>query len=240
MEIHKPKPVRSWRELFSEIGIIVLGVSIALAAEQAVETLHNRDRAATARANIRAEIATELGRMNAREATEACVARRLDEVDGLIAASAAGKLPPDALWIGQPVAYIMIDGKYRAAVQSGAVSLFGDQEQAAYAGLYAVFVTYWEQVQEEAKAWGDLRTLEKHPAPSPVLDWQLRSAMQRARIARYSVDLSRENALRTATVIGVTPARARSIPMPSPCIPLHTAREKALKLRSHNFDAPVP
>jgi len=39
MEIHKPKPVHSWREFFKEYAIIVLGVLTALAAEQTVESL---------------------------------------------------------------------------------------------------------------------------------------------------------------------------------------------------------
>ena len=33
MDIHKPKPVHNWRELLTEIGTIVIGVLIALAAE---------------------------------------------------------------------------------------------------------------------------------------------------------------------------------------------------------------
>jgi hypothetical protein len=37
VEIHKPKPVHSWRELLTEIGVVVIGVCIALAAEQTVE-----------------------------------------------------------------------------------------------------------------------------------------------------------------------------------------------------------
>ena len=42
MDIHKPKSIRNWREFLTEIGTIVLGVSIALAAEQAVEWWHWR------------------------------------------------------------------------------------------------------------------------------------------------------------------------------------------------------
>ena len=42
MEIHKPKPWHGWREFLREVGTIVLGVLIAIAAEQAVEALHHR------------------------------------------------------------------------------------------------------------------------------------------------------------------------------------------------------
>jgi hypothetical protein len=40
MEFHKPKPVRSWRELLTEIGIIMIGVLLALGGEQTVEAIH--------------------------------------------------------------------------------------------------------------------------------------------------------------------------------------------------------
>jgi hypothetical protein len=241
MEIHKPKAVHSWREFLKEYAIIVLGVITALLGEQAVEKLHDRARATEARASIREEIARNLGYMNVREASEACMTRRLDEVDGLIATSAAGKLPQEPLWIGQPVAFIMLDGKYKAAIQSGAVSLFDDGEQAAYTSLYAMFVTYWEQSQAEMRTWADLRTLEKHPPPSPVLDWQLRSAVQQARNDRFDIELTRQVALQDAAGMGVTPARYKNFDLPSPCIPLHTPREAGAKLVSYGiYKAPVP
>src|SRR4051812_5137038 len=114
MDIHKPKPIHNWREFLKEYAIIVIGVLTALAAEQAVETLHERSRAATARASIRAEIAYNLGQMQVRNATEACITRRLNEVDALIAATAAGNLPQDALWIGRPTTTIGRDSQYKA------------------------------------------------------------------------------------------------------------------------------
>ncbi|MBV9549476.1 MAG: hypothetical protein JO256_07365, partial [Alphaproteobacteria bacterium] len=66
MEIHKPKPIHNWRELLTEIGVVVIGVCIALAAEQTVEALHAHERAAVVRANIRTEIAYNLGQMEVR------------------------------------------------------------------------------------------------------------------------------------------------------------------------------
>ena len=40
MDIHKPKPWHGWAEFLKEIGTIVIGVLIALGAEQTVEWLH--------------------------------------------------------------------------------------------------------------------------------------------------------------------------------------------------------
>src|SRR4051812_36531554 len=105
MDIHKPKPIHNWRDFLKEVGTIVLGVCIALAAEQTVETLHNRSRAAEARASVRAEIARNLSVIDEREKSDSCVEKRLNEVEDLVAASAAGKTPPTTIWLGAPVGY---------------------------------------------------------------------------------------------------------------------------------------
>jgi len=241
MDIHKPKPIRNWRELLTEIGVIVLSVCIALAAEQAVENLHNRSRAAEARANIRTEIARNLGYMDVRQTTETCMEKRLDEVDGLIAASAAGKLPQDALWIGQPRSFVMQDARYKAAVQSGAVSLFDDKEQAVYADLYGQYERYNRAVGEEEQDWANLRTLEKHPPASPTLDWQLCSALQMARTHRFTINLRRQVTLKIAAGIGVTPTPEGQSKWNSACVPLHTPRDEALKRSAvGDYNAPIP
>lgn len=40
MHIHLPKPLHGWRALIGEVGIIVIGVLIALGAEQVVTRVH--------------------------------------------------------------------------------------------------------------------------------------------------------------------------------------------------------
>jgi hypothetical protein len=57
MEVHRPKPVHGLRELAKEIGIIVVGVLIALGAEQAVEWSQRRAEVADAHEALRSEIA---------------------------------------------------------------------------------------------------------------------------------------------------------------------------------------
>src|SRR5580704_11219366 len=57
MEIHKPKPIHNWREFLTEIGVVVLGVCIALAAEQAVEAIHWHNKVVEARGVIATELA---------------------------------------------------------------------------------------------------------------------------------------------------------------------------------------
>jgi hypothetical protein len=44
MHIHLPKPLHGWREFLGEVGVIVIGVLVALGAEQVVENLHHRSQ----------------------------------------------------------------------------------------------------------------------------------------------------------------------------------------------------
>src|SRR5437868_11970983 len=95
VEIHKPKPIHNWREFLKEVGIIVLGVSIALAAEQAVEYFHWRSQVAQARTFLTAEITRDTANAISRLRTQQCTERRLDELSVILdAASGSGKLPP--------------------------------------------------------------------------------------------------------------------------------------------------
>ena len=61
MHVHLPKPLHGWREFLGEVGIIVLGVLIALGAEQIVESLHWRAEVRHAEHAMRLELAEDDG-----------------------------------------------------------------------------------------------------------------------------------------------------------------------------------
>ena len=77
MEVHRPKPVHHWREFLKEVGIIVLGVLIALSAEQSVEWLTWRAKADQAQTQLRHDAAGILDDMLERLAIQPCQDRRL-------------------------------------------------------------------------------------------------------------------------------------------------------------------
>src|SRR5262245_42512275 len=102
MDVHKSKPFHGLRDFLKEYAIIVIGVLTALAAEQSVVWLHDRQAAAEARAAVRAEVAKNLSDMQYRVATQACVEKRLDEIGDLLARTQDGVLSPQPKWVGQP------------------------------------------------------------------------------------------------------------------------------------------
>jgi hypothetical protein len=74
MEVHKPKPVHSWRELLGEIGVIVISVIIALTAEQLVEAVHWRHKVADAEAAMDRELSGNLAFAAGQLAMKNCAA----------------------------------------------------------------------------------------------------------------------------------------------------------------------
>ena len=52
MHFHLPKPIHGWRAFVGEVAIIVLGVLIALGAEQAVQSIEWREKVAAAIADM--------------------------------------------------------------------------------------------------------------------------------------------------------------------------------------------
>src|SRR5258708_2420543 len=84
MDVHKPKPIRNWRDLLKEVGIIVLGVCIALAAEQAVEYFHWRSEVSVARKALRDEIAATDRTLLRRIAIHPCLERQEKEARAIL------------------------------------------------------------------------------------------------------------------------------------------------------------
>jgi hypothetical protein len=80
MDIHKPKPWRGVREFLKEIGTIVIGVLIALGAEQAVETFHKSQELHETRDALRDEIARNATTVRINEAQDTCRIARLDQL----------------------------------------------------------------------------------------------------------------------------------------------------------------
>jgi hypothetical protein len=81
MDIHKPKPWRGWPEFVKEIGTIVIGVLIALVAEQAVERLEWAHKVRAAEDAMRVELLFDDG-PQAYQRTQAhdCIVAKLDEI----------------------------------------------------------------------------------------------------------------------------------------------------------------
>jgi hypothetical protein len=61
MEIHKPRPIHNWRDLATEVAVIVVGIVIALSAEQFIQGLEWRHKISRAEEQMRLEMGKDDG-----------------------------------------------------------------------------------------------------------------------------------------------------------------------------------
>jgi hypothetical protein len=143
MDIHKPKPIHNWRDFLKEVGTIVLGVSIALGAEQGVEYIHWRNQVQDAREVIATEMAQNIGTAIVYWRAQICTERRLDELAQILdRAAETGRLPPVGD-IGRPARRLWRTGAWDTVVASQAATHFPRQQLAGLADLYGmVRMTY--------------------------------------------------------------------------------------------------
>jgi hypothetical protein len=95
MHFHLPKPLHGWRAFAGEVGIIVVGVLIALAAEQVVVWAHERDDMVQLRSALRSELADSRARWESIRAEDRCTEQRLADLDRWTA-----NAPPDGTLSG--------------------------------------------------------------------------------------------------------------------------------------------
>jgi hypothetical protein len=181
MDIHKPKPWHGLREFLKEYLIIVIGVLTALAAEAAVENVHERRLSAEARESVRGELNVDLTTLSRRTGQEACVARQLDEIQAFLdRAQAGGSLAP-LTTVGRPMWGVVYTQRWQAATAGGRTSLLSSEEQRGFGRVYAQLDVLSQKLVDERHVWTQLRGLAGQRRLSPELIESQRMALSAAR-----------------------------------------------------------
>src|SRR4051812_31224054 len=90
MHIPLLKPLHGWRQFAGEVGIIVVGVLIALGAEQVVDSVRGATQVREFRQATDNELSYDLGSYKQRLMLSPCVRRRLAELELAIARDRGG------------------------------------------------------------------------------------------------------------------------------------------------------
>ena len=155
MQVHIPKPLHGWREFAGEVGIIVLGVLIALGAQQVVETVRGSAQAREFREAVNDELAYDLGSYKQRLLLSPCVKERLAELDLVITSYRAGKPMPMQGLSRLPVGFSL-----RTSVWAGrtddVVSRLPLSTRLEYARIYDDLANYDVHRVDERNAWQEL------------------------------------------------------------------------------------
>jgi len=232
MHVHLPKPLHGWRAFAGEVGIIVLGVLIALGAQQFAESVQQRLEASDARRAIRGELEINLSRLASRAAQKRCVEHRMDEIQALLDSAAQHGTITTVGWVGRPQYWSMQTVRWEAISQGGRAALLPADELADYGTLYSWMRNINGVMTTEQADWARLRTLEHMSRLSPEMIFDLNGTLQDARysnwrIRRWMMQMEPTEArLRLRNIRNVLPATR------SACIPMATPRNEALRMQS--------
>lgn len=180
MHFHLPKPMHGWREFGGEVGIIVVGVLIALGAEQVVETMHWRDEVAAERGSLIAEADDNVGAVAARQRQQPCVDRRLQDIRTILERHHRGEPLGVTGEIGRPSSEGASRGTWQIALAGQALPHMSDKEKLAFSDSFADFDLWSEITGEEKAIWLRLAPLNMSDLLSEQ-DWSgIRSAYAEA------------------------------------------------------------
>jgi len=152
MHFHLPKPLHGWREFAGEVGIIVVGVLIALGAEQGVESFTWHRDVRDFRAAVDTELDFNLAAGDHRVRQSPCVERRLAELERWSAAQRSGQGTPLLREIGFP-RRINPDTSVWNSRGADLPAHVPIQARLAYSDLYDLVANQWELLEGERETW---------------------------------------------------------------------------------------
>jgi hypothetical protein len=208
MDIHKPKPWHGAREFLKEIGTIVIGVLIALGAEQAVEAMHWAHQVDAAEAALKAAFVREAGNAAERAAQDACVTQRLAALSAVVRqATEDGRLPQVGA-IGHPPYSPWTVAAWDALVASQTVVHLPREKMIAYTRV-ATMTAYLSGLSDREEAQWTMLDSMAGPGRrlSDVEAEQLRTTLAEAAAANRNmvrVSANLREALKATGLVGAS------------------------------------
>jgi hypothetical protein len=183
MHVHLPKPLHGWRAFAGEVGIIVIGVLIALGAEQVVEAMHWRGQVTEAERAMSFELGDSIGQSIERQRLNPCIERRLDEIGQVLdGADKTGRLPPLGA-IGAAPYRTWIRGSWDSTRQGQTASHFSRRELTNLGAVYGFIDKIDAMVTPEQQVWAQLGAISGPGRPIGSAEIaSLRSAEAQARL----------------------------------------------------------
>ena len=171
MHFHLPKPLHGWREFVGEVGIIVIGVLIALGAEQIVEGWHWRHVVSAERVALNEDVADIWNAMSARMVIQQCMDQRLAELQTIFERRSRGQPLGLVGPIGRPSVWSAHTTALQIATADQSLSHMPADAKQAYFGVYATYNEFERDSFEERASWRTLELLND-PQVLDEADWR--------------------------------------------------------------------
>jgi hypothetical protein len=172
MHVHLPKPLHGWRAFVGEVGIIVLGVLIALGFEQLVSALQWRRETEAARRALLEDVADNLEEASGRQYQQPCIDRRLTELATVFRQHAAGQPIDISGQIARPLFYTASRATWQIAISSQALAHMPLAEKLQFSRAFSAFENMDQVLHREQEAWLRLGMLNE-PDQLQQGDWSV-------------------------------------------------------------------
>lgn len=235
MHVRLPTPIHGWRAFTGEVGIIVLGVLIALGAEQLVQGIHQRSEARDAESEIRGELAHNIAMLRSRWLVRGCVENRIDELQKLIGSARDDATIATPNWVGRPQFWTMQMARWQTTSQAGRAALLPPDELALYGSLYSFMENVNALTAEEQLDWARLRALEHLQRLTPEMTFQLTNTLQEARYINWRMGIWTTQIETLSNRLHLSAGRNDIPASRSACVPMSTPREQAIRESNSAF-----
>jgi ribosome modulation factor len=204
MRFKLPKPLHGWRQFWGEVGIIVLGVLIALSAQQIVETLSQRSQIRQLRSALDKEIGYGLLSYQFRVSQDRCLYARLEELERWLEGWRAGK--PQAMVgpIGGPRS-----GPARTSVWASrdpaVMAHMPLDAKLDYSAIYDEFANLEVQRLDERMTWLEIAQFDRARLLDNAAMMRLQGLIFRARWRAANITENTKYILEVAEMMGIAP-----------------------------------
>lgn len=155
MRFQFPKPLKGWRVFAGEVGTIVLGVLLALGAQELAQSLHWRSEVKETRKALDAELARDLAAFDQRYGHRQCIADRIAELRRWADAVSSGTALRLRHEVEEPV-YFSIRTAAWEVTDGEIASRIPLKAKLNYAAFYDGLRKYDQAKNDESEAWGTL------------------------------------------------------------------------------------
>ena len=202
MRFTMPKPLHGWREFAGEVGIIVIGVLIALGAQQVVEAANWRRDVVEFRDSVRAEMSRNLWTYPYRSGQKRCILARLDELQRWLDSWRTGRPLTLTGPIGIPGSAVIRTSAWDGR-DPATLAHMPRSERVEYGYLYSEFANNEVHRLDERAAWIELASFDG----ATLLDHQdqirLQGLIFRARLRDSRIDANAGRFMKRAAAIGL-------------------------------------
>jgi hypothetical protein len=165
MEFQAPAgPIHSLKDFLLHLGIVTIGILIALGLEQLVEARHRANVAAGAVEGFRRETTDDMDQVKGvLEAVPDLRAQVRDSIAALTETPAAGARPPAIKYPGIHVDFIS-SASWHTALATQALGDLPYEDVKRYAQAYGVLRLFLDQETHAVNLWQDMRRVGDGPS----------------------------------------------------------------------------